>query len=270
MVGVSYHELTSGSQKTQRHTAGERKQFLVICVVGFAFFFNAFVNAGIFETVDIKNDGIYPGGEYIHKLIEHKDYASTGGIFRLIREDLPTKEDEDDSMYDNDLFAVYVDMVSPYGGVGRFFSGILIDGSKAAMKQTLLEKNMEKKKKDASPVDKLQYEIGDLPSVRCAVVKFPWTDGFVSALLQNYKVFPALYKYAKQNLPEGQKFIITTTCNREKQMCTHYVPMVQEEKFLLGHPDTMSYEGHAQDTVKVDPALLLQDLKKILTLNFRG
>ena len=72
MVGVSYHELTSGSQKTQRHTAGERKQFLVICVVGFAFFFNAFVNAGIFEAVDIKNDGIYPGGEYIHKLIEHK------------------------------------------------------------------------------------------------------------------------------------------------------------------------------------------------------
>jgi hypothetical protein len=33
---------------------------------------NSFVNAGLFEPVDIKNDGIYPGGEYIHKYLEHK------------------------------------------------------------------------------------------------------------------------------------------------------------------------------------------------------
>jgi hypothetical protein len=71
MVGVSYHELTVGA-KTERHSAGERKQFLVICVVGVAILMNSFVNAGLFEPVDIKNDGIYPGGEYIHKYLEHK------------------------------------------------------------------------------------------------------------------------------------------------------------------------------------------------------
>jgi len=34
--------------------------------------------------------------------------------------------------------------------------------------------------------------------------------------------------------------------------------MIKEEKFLLGHPDTMSYEGYKQDQVKVDPALCLK------------
>jgi len=268
MVGVSYHELTAGAQKKGRHSAGERKQFLVICVVGIAFLMNAFINAGLFEAVDIKNDGIYPGGEYIHKHIEHKDYASTAGTFRMIREDLHSTEDEDDAIYDDDLFAVYLDIVDSSGGVGRFFSGILIDGSKAAWKQKLLEQNMKKKKEDASSLDKLQYEIGDLPSVRCAVVKFPWTDGFVSALLHNYKVFPTLHAYAKKNFPEDQKFIISTTCNREKQMCTHYIPMIEQKKFLMGHPDTKDYEGNAHDLMKVDFNLLLKDLKKVVTLDF--
>eukprot|EP00979_Chaetoceros_neogracilis_P006593 scaffold1340_cov277-Chaetoceros_neogracile.AAC.25 len=267
MVGVSYHELTVGA-KTERHSAGERKQFLVICVVGVAILMNSFVNAGLFEPVDIKNDGIYPGGEYIHKYLEHKDYASTGGMFRKLREDLHSTEDKDDSIYDGDMFAVYVDILGPSAGVGRFFSGILIDESKAALKQKLLEENMKKKDKDAPSVDKLQYEIGDLPSVRCAVVKFPSTDGFVSALLHNYKVFPALYAYAKKNLPEGHKFIISTTCNREKQMCTHYVPMIEQEKFLMGHPDTKDYEGHAQDQVNVDLKLLVKDIKKVVTLGY--
>lgn len=72
MVGVSYHELTAGSQKTERHTAGERKQFLVVCVLGLAFLFNSSINAGIFESVNIKEDGIFPGGVFVHQLIEHR------------------------------------------------------------------------------------------------------------------------------------------------------------------------------------------------------
>ena len=62
MVGVSYHELNAGQPRTQRHTAGERKQFLVICVIGAALFLNAFINAGLFENVDIKDNGMSPGG----------------------------------------------------------------------------------------------------------------------------------------------------------------------------------------------------------------
>ena len=33
------------------------------------------------------------------------------------------------------------------------------------------------------------YEVGDLPSVRSAVAVFPYTGGFVSALLNNHKVY---------------------------------------------------------------------------------
>jgi len=78
MVGVSYHELSAineannGTVNTERHSAGERKQFLVICVGGLAVLLNAFINAGLFESVVIQSDGVYPGGQFVHKLVEHK------------------------------------------------------------------------------------------------------------------------------------------------------------------------------------------------------
>lgn len=245
MVGVSYHELNAGTKRTERHTAGERKQFLVVCVVGLAFLANSLINAGIFETVNIKDDGIFPGGVFVHKFIEHQDSASTGGFWRETRADLLIEKEGDDSMFDDDLYAVYVDLTHKYGGVGRFFSGIMVDESKAPMKQKLLEANVNRK-------DKIPYEIGDLPSVRAGVVKFPWTDGFVSALLHNYKVTPALYEWSKKNLPEGQKFIVSVSCNREKQMCTHYIPMIETEKFLMGHIATENYEGFEEDQVNLE------------------
>lgn len=187
-----------------------------------------------------------------------RDYASSGGFWRETRALLLPKGEEDDSAFDDDLYTVYIDVTSEYNGVGRFFSGVLIDDSKASMKQTLLESNMNSKASDH-----ISYEIGDLPSVKSAVVQFPWTDGFVSALMHNYKVFPALYRYAKKNFPEGQKFIVSTSCNRKKQVCTHYVPMVQEDKFLLGHEDTANYEGFEDDQLSIDFEMLTKGFKKI-------
>ncbi len=72
MVGVSYHELTAGTSRSERHSAGQRKQFLLICVVGVAVCANAFINAGLLEPVVIRDDGIYPGGEYVHKVLEER------------------------------------------------------------------------------------------------------------------------------------------------------------------------------------------------------
>ncbi len=72
MVGVSYHELQSQAGKDARYSAGQRKQFLVICVIGAALCANAFINGGIFEDVVIKDDGIYPGGEFVYKVIEDR------------------------------------------------------------------------------------------------------------------------------------------------------------------------------------------------------
>ena len=72
MTGVSYHELTAGATKDEAFQAGQRKQFLVLCVLGAAVCSNAFINAGLFESVKIENDGIYPGGEYVYKVLEDR------------------------------------------------------------------------------------------------------------------------------------------------------------------------------------------------------
>lgn len=272
MVGVSYHELTAGSTKQQRHTAGQRKQFLLICVVGVAVLFNAFINAGLFEPVMIKNDGIYPGGTYVYKLLEDKDFATTGGIWRRIAEDLNlhdlTLEGDEGEKFDEILYAVYIDNLD--GAFGRYFNGILIDNSKDELKDRLLALNEDNDKVDkndestTAQFQRLRYEVGDLPSVRCAITTFPFTDGFVSALIHNYKVFPALHKYATKNHDPNAKIVITTTCNRKLKLCRHYVPMIQSEKFLMGHPDTKEYMDSQPKEKKYDFERVLKGVKKLL------
>jgi len=257
MVGVSYHELTAGTKKDERYSAGQRKQFLVLCVIGVAVCANAFINAGLLEPVVIRDDGIYPGGEFVHKVLEERDFATTGGIWRRISKDLqpkiegaPELDFEDDSAmikFDDSLYAVYVDDFT--NGFGRYFSGILIDGSQSELKNRLLETNVntdihEKNRDDKSAENRflrLKYEVGDLPSVRAAVATFPFTDGFVSALLHNYKVFPALSEYAKKDLGLKSNIVVSTTCNRELKLCNHYVPMIENDKFFLNQPKTEEY-----------------------------
>eukprot|EP00558_Chaetoceros_sp_UNC1202_P000935 CAMPEP_0197258410 /NCGR_PEP_ID=MMETSP1429-20130617/81973_1 /TAXON_ID=49237 /ORGANISM="Chaetoceros sp., Strain UNC1202" /LENGTH=275 /DNA_ID=CAMNT_0042722513 /DNA_START=51 /DNA_END=878 /DNA_ORIENTATION=- len=275
MVGVSYHELNAMSgnvQKTERHTAGERKQFLVVCVVGVAVLLNAFIGAGLMEPVMIRDDGIYPGGDFVYKMVEDKDYSSTGGLWRLVRGDLTTAQEPDDSKFDDDLYSVYID--KPEGCMGRFFVGLLSGPRNADLKQKLLQSNVDNKMKtNENEFIKMEYDLGDLPSVRSAVATFPFTDGFVSGLLHNYKVFPALAKYARANLnlgtENGGKLVISTTCNREKQMCTHYVPMIQGEKFLMGHSDTEEYlkNGGDFESISVDLQKTIKGLKKMVGMN---
>lgn len=35
--------------------------------------------------------------------------------------------------------------------------------------------------------------------------------------------------------------VVLTTCSKGEQMCTHYAPLVKGEKFLLGRPDSETY-----------------------------
>mmetsp|Transcript_12187 Transcript_12187/g.18415 ORF Transcript_12187/g.18415 Transcript_12187/m.18415 type:complete len:289 (-) Transcript_12187:168-1034(-) len=281
MVGVSYHELNAGTQRTERHTVGERKQFLVVCVIGVAVLLNAFINAGLFEEVVIKDGGVFLGGEYIYK-ISDRDYAATGGTWRSIRQDLKTDQHlEDDKSFDDKLYAVYIDDVTTSNG--RFFSGLLTSEDSSAngkkhedsalnsdhsMKQRLLDSpNREMsdfQRKERNEFERREYIIGTLPSVKCAVATFPYTDGFVSALLTNYKVFPTIAKYVKK-MAKG-KLIISTTCNRDKQMCTHYIPLEDGdgEKFLIGHQSTETYLlGVNKDDISLDPRKILKGLKKL-------
>mmetsp|Transcript_16540 Transcript_16540/g.18863 ORF Transcript_16540/g.18863 Transcript_16540/m.18863 type:complete len:270 (+) Transcript_16540:110-919(+) len=268
MVGVSYHELQAGVPSSARHTAGQRKQFLVICVIGAAFAANAFITAGLFEPVFVRNDGIYPGGEFVYKLIEDRDYATTGGIWRKISEDLKSDPLGVDENFDDSLYSVYIDNLD--SGFGRYFSGILIDHSKDAMKNKLLatKRDLEIVEDDPLGFRTSNYKIGDLPSVRAHVATFPYTDGFVSALLHNYKVFPALLKHAKNFSGNGRKIVISSTCDRELKRCNHYVPMIEEETFLLGEPDTDEYakSKEGKDVDGFDFVKILKGVKKLFGL----
>mmetsp|Transcript_11756 Transcript_11756/g.21975 ORF Transcript_11756/g.21975 Transcript_11756/m.21975 type:complete len:273 (-) Transcript_11756:2412-3230(-) len=272
MAGISYHELSACSTGRRRHSSGEQKQFLLVCALAFAFLLNAFINAGLFTEVLISDCGIYPGGQFIFKLVEHKDYATTGGFWRMTRRHLvSTMKNEDDSIFDDILYAVYVDLDDTYSGVGRYFTGILIDESMASYKQTLLDRNNNStfpkiNEDETEKYDHVHYEVGDLPSVRSLVATFPWTDGFVSALLHNYKVFPALRKQAEKYFTNGEKFVVSTTCNREKQMCVHYVPMIQQGDFLLGYPDTHAYESHQDDLLQINPERLRKGFSSLFGL----
>jgi hypothetical protein len=42
---------------------------------------------------------------------------------------------------------------------------------------------------------------------------------------------------------KGNEPIVITTCSKREQMCTHYAPLVHGKRFLLGRPDTESYNA---------------------------
>jgi hypothetical protein len=272
MVGVSYHELQAtsngGQPRGSRHSAAERKQFLVVCVVGFGLLSNAFLNAGLFESVRPKENVIFPGGEFVYKLAKNKDYASTGGFWRQIANDLRSDEADsstDEMSSDNDLYSVYVDNLS--SGYGRFFTGVLTR-NKPGLKKRLLNMNMKSANQTAdnsSNFQRLPYEVGTLPKTQAISATFPFTDGFVSALLHNYKVFPSLERYAKEKYPNG-KLVIITTCNRKVKICTHYVPVKEGEEFLMGHPRTEDWVQEDIVDLSLNPEKIVKSLKKLAGL----
>jgi hypothetical protein len=120
------------------------------------------------------------------------------------------------------------------------------------------------------------YQYVDLPSVDSLVVEFPCTYGFVSSLIFSYKVCScanhtcetrsplhnksltltyaiSLTYVREQVLPKMRKMVVEmgggadivplviSHCNRRKQWCTHYAPLVQTKDFLIGQPTTDEY-----------------------------
>jgi hypothetical protein len=107
------------------------------------------------------------------------------------------------SKMEDHLYHLYLD--DPYEVTGmhqRWMTGVLVpDSDKAEFCDPLLAKNPtiervaqknqhvpfeEKKAKEV--FESTTYEIFDLPSVDSLVLQFPFTDGFVSALVFSYKV----------------------------------------------------------------------------------
>jgi hypothetical protein len=73
------------------------------------------------------------------------------------------------------------------------------------------------------------------------VVHFPFTNGFVSALLLQYKIIPALRAYAEEHKADKGPVVIVSTCSEKQQMCTHYAPLYKGKTFLLGQKDMYAH-----------------------------
>lgn len=263
----NYHELTMNES---RDSPARRKQFLVISVGGFSIFLWAMVCAGTLSPVVIQ-EGVFPGGgEYVYKPMT-KDYASSMGLARAVCKDLDIHEHK----WDGVVYALYLDDTKVVGPDNRYMVGAFIPdndgGSGAGRKETLLALNEnlpEPKENDGKFLHhkSTPYEVGRFPSnVRSMVVHFPYTNGFISLLVHNFKVFPTILKRVKEETQEKggiTSYPIVTTCSVDQQMCTHYAPLEKRDQFLMGRPDTATYmkEIRAQEKAANSDGLTIKNI----------
>ena len=130
----------------------------------------------------------------ISLFFHRSDYAASAGLARSISEDLGVAEEDQNDL----LYSLYLDDPMKMGGSRqRFATGILVDKRGKAKKDKLMGMNEEirntvyDENEDLSIQKRwklIEYKSVSLPSVDAAVVQFPFTNGFVSALTHSYKV----------------------------------------------------------------------------------
>lgn len=194
---MNYHEMTMGQP---RDDPAKRKQFLVICSVMFSVFAYTLMTSGALLAIEPVN-GVFPGGFFCYKFT-NRDYAASMGLGRRIQNDLAAEFGGGDTPERKEaeemLYHVYLDDPMRMGGRRqRWMSGIMVGkkGKPKIQKLKALNKNIKKLTEDelrSVPAREvfasLEYEQGDLPSVDALVLQFPFTDGFVSALMLSYRV----------------------------------------------------------------------------------
>jgi hypothetical protein len=123
-----------------------------------------------------------------------RDYSTSAGLARSIVEDLAIGEIE----HGDFLYSVFLDSPMAMGGATqRFATGILVDKTGRDKKKQLMGMNegiraIKYTDDDDYSVEnvwkQIEYKSTSLPSLDAAVVQFPFTNGFVSALTHSYKV----------------------------------------------------------------------------------
>lgn len=115
-------------------------------------------------------------------------------LARTIASDLKMKENHQSDL----IYTIYLDdPTSMSAQHQRFAGGILVDKTGIDKKKQLLGMNKEIRKvvfanDEDIPAEKtwdsIEYKSKSLPSLDAAVLQFPFTNGFVSALTHSYKV----------------------------------------------------------------------------------
>jgi len=164
----------------------------------------------------------------------------------------------------NLTYSVFMDdtNVKVGGGNGRFCAGILLDPNNLYLRDQLLEINSAPslRKDDEDSFWSHKYAVTTLPNVRAVIVTFPSTNGFTSALIQQYKVFPAMVKFAQEHNLQGP-IVISSRCDLQKSICTHYIPLEQGETFLMGQSDSATYAKTIPPTDLLDISPVIKMIK---------
>lgn len=258
---INYHELTIEESKD---SPARKKQFVVICVLGFGTIINAFINAGGLHPVTVQVDS-FPGGEFWYKM-KARDYAASSGTLSCTATDLELNQNTDGADF---LYSIFIDDPSIVNsGNSRYFSGALFNDNNVELFAE--KRNLLQEKEDGPFCSEGNYEVATIPNVKAVVAHTPFTNGLVSSLLFGLKILPAMIKNGKKH---GVKHPVTiTTCSAKQQMCTHFVPIEGDETaFLLGRPDTETYQAQlkTKTTTKdtkvqesnVKPDNLMKDIK---------
>ena len=190
---MNYHEMTMG---TPRDDASKRTQFKVVCSVMVSVLVYSLMTSGALLPID-PVQGVFPGGYFCYKFT-NRDYAASMGLGRQLQADFGVKLTDEVEEIDQITYHVYLDDPSKMGGRRqRWMTGIMVgDEGKPKIEQLqALNKDItpipEKDFEDASAKEvfmSLKYELDDLPSVDALVLQFPFTNGFVSALMLSYRV----------------------------------------------------------------------------------
>ena len=191
-----------------------RYQFIVICsMIAFCFTYSVYIS-GILLTIE-PFETEFPGGTFCYKPIS-RDYASSMGLGgRLQKDILEAFPEEDDAakeisvkdrkkIIEDKVYHVYLDNPEDVPGAHqRYMSGVLVsdDTDKLSFCDPLFEKNPgilrekklhqdepEKEKKASDVFFQTVYESVGLPSVDSVAIRFPFSNGFLSALVFSYKV----------------------------------------------------------------------------------
>lgn len=194
---MNYHELTMTESKD---SPARRKQFKIICAVMAGCTVYSVMTSGVLRPV-VVSTGSFPGGEYIYRYTG-RDYAAVNSLTEAVAKDLGMKErDHGDTLYS--LFLD--DPLAVSGRNQRFASGILLNDDTVTTKHennqerktVLMEINdgiidpTEKEIKELAAYElwpRLKYQTQPLPKTKAAVVRFKFSNGFVSALVHSYKV----------------------------------------------------------------------------------
>ena len=229
-------------------------------------FMYSFITSGGFSPIEIE-DGEFPGGTFVFKRAK-RDYAASMGLARFVGKEAGIKAKQHADV----LYTFYLDdpRIVMGGRQQRFAAGLLATEGDEQINQ-LLSKNPEIQEfteeefielSAAELWPKIKYEKESLPKTKAAVIQFPFTNGFISALMLTWRIIPALRHHVEQTNGDIPAVVITT-CSVDDQMCTHYAPLSTDGAFLLGQPECKEYATILGESDLFDFSQTIVFLKKV-------